>query len=115
MKDHSRQTDFGKGFFMTIHGRDRSVLSMTEGISVLGDVANLVMGFVTKNRIDQLHARLVSTEATASQAYHMSEVSLSLLDSVLGEVEKLESAQKRMEDSLKVLNIALGTLTKAVG
>lgn len=45
----------------------------------------------------------------------MDEVSLSLTDSVLGEVEKLKSAQKRTDDSLKILNVPLGTLSKATG
>lgn len=45
-----------RDFYMTIHGKDRSLCSIMEGISVLGDVAKLVMEFVTNNQIDQLHA-----------------------------------------------------------
>lgn len=89
-----------RNFSETIHDKDRSGHSNMEGISVLGDVANLGCLLQINNRVDQLHA-LVSTEATANQAYHMSKVSLFLIDSVLGEVKILESTQKRMEDSIK--------------
>jgi len=58
---------------------------------------------------------LVSTEETARKALSMGEVSFSLLESTLGDVTRIEEAQKRLEDSVGLLDWAVKGLGKSVG
>lgn len=63
-------------------------------------------GVVTNRTIFKLHSMLVCTEVTARKVLTMGEVSLSLLDSTLGDVARLEEARKRLEDSVELLDWA---------